>query len=215
MKSMSAALALCGALAAGAAWAQAPYRGPVPGTTPSSGVRSTSPASRDNKVYPAASALPGPTPVEEIKPPAVLLPDEPLEPYLLTKANGPFMVLAKTFRGPDAEKMALALCKELRNDNRLPAYILRSKDFPQHSYIRGTPPTAPSETMTSVIKLPEKVRTADEAAVLVGDGKTLMDSELLLHQVKKLQPKCLEGMPVLWKWRGGGGLPHAIRTANP
>ena len=67
------------------------------------------------------------------------LPDDPLEPYLLTKENGPFMVLAKVFRGPDAEKMALALCKELRQDFDLPAYILRTKDFPMKSYIRGTP----------------------------------------------------------------------------
>src|SRR5205814_6026224 len=137
------------------------------------------------------------------------------EPYLLTKANGPFMVHAKTFYGPDAEKMALALCKELRNDFQLPAYILRKKDFPQHSYIRGTPATAPSETMTSAIKLPEKVRTRDEAAVLIGDEKTLKGSEVLLHQVKKLHPKCLDGMPLLFEWRRGAGLKYATRTTNP
>ena len=79
MKSTYAALALCGALATGPAWAQAPYRGPVPGTPPSSGASSSSPAPRDNKVYPAASALPGPTPVEAIPPPSIELPDEPIE----------------------------------------------------------------------------------------------------------------------------------------
>ena len=30
-----------------------------------------------------------------------------------------------------------------------------------------------------------------------------------------LNPKCLEGIPVLWKWREGGGLSRAIRTTNP
>ena len=75
---------------------------------------------------------------------AIALPDDPLEPYLLTKENGPFMVMAKVFRGPDAEKMALALCMELRQDFGLPAYILRTKDFPMKSYIRGTPPRPPA-----------------------------------------------------------------------
>ena len=42
------------------------------------------------------------------------------------------MVMAKVFRGPDAERMALALCKELRQDFGLPAYILRSKEFPMN-----------------------------------------------------------------------------------
>jgi hypothetical protein len=215
MKSTYAALALCGALAGGPAWAQAPYRGPVPGTPPSRGAGSSSTAPKDSKVYPAASALPGPTPVEAIPTPAIELPNEPIEPYLLTKANGPFMVCAETFYGPAAEKMALALCKELRNDFHLPAYILRKKDFPQHSYIRGTPPTAPSQTMNSLIKLPEKVRTADEAAVLVGDEKTLAGSEVLMHKVKKLHPKCLEGMPMIWEHRKGAGLKRATRTTNP
>ena len=215
MKSTYAALALCGALAAGPAWAQAPYRGPVPGTPLPGGAGSSPPAPRDTKVYPAASALPGPTPVEAIPPPSIALPDDPIEPYLLTKANGPFMVKAKVFYGPDAERMALALCKELRNDFHLPAYILRLKDFPQHSYIRGTPPTAPSETMNSLIKQPEKVRTHDEAVVLVGDEKTLKGSEILMHKVKKLHPKCLDGMPGLFDWRRGAGLKYATRTTNP
>jgi hypothetical protein len=124
------------------------------------------------------------------------------------------MVLAKVFRGPDADRMALALCKELRQDG-FPAYILRTKEFPMKSYIRGTPVQAPSETMKNAIKQPERIRTLDEAAVLVGDEKTLQGSEDLLHRVRKLSPKCLEGMPVLWKWREGGGLSRAIRTTNP
>jgi hypothetical protein len=216
MKSTMAALAFCGTLAAGPAWAQLPFRGPAQGPLPSAGGTLTAPpAPIDNKVFPATSALPGPVPVEEIKPPELPLPDEPIEPYLLTKEHGPFMVLAKTFRGPDAVKMAVVLCKELRQDFGLPAYVLRSKDFPQHSYIRGTPPTAPSETMTSAIKWPEKVRTFDEAAVLVGNEKTLKGSELLLHKVKKLHPKCLDRMHSPFKWREGGGLSRALRTTNP
>ncbi len=226
MKRKFAALALSGCLAGGSALAQAPSTATPPTSgMPAAPSLSPSPSQPGGGGSPpaapgapntyAANDLPGPTHDEDLRPAAIALPDDPLEPYLLTKANGPFMVLAKVFRGPDAEKMALALCKELRQDFGLPAYILRSKEFPMKSYIRGTPVQAPSETMKAAIKQPEQVRIHDEAAVLVGDEKTLQGSEVLLHRVKKLKPKCLEGIPVLWKWREGGGLARAIRTTNP
>jgi hypothetical protein len=151
---------------------------------------------------------------DELKPMAAALPDDPLEPYLLTKANGPFMVLTQVFRGPEAERMALALCKELREDYKLPAYILRTKDFPMRSYIRGTPVQAPSETMKSAIKQPERIRTLDEAAVLVGDEKTEQGTEYLLKEVRKIRPKCMQEMPKLYPWRAAS-LARALRTTNP
>ena len=123
------------------------------------------------------------------------------------------MVLARTFRGPDAERMALALVKELRNDYKLPAYILRTKDFPGKSLIRGTPPTVPSNVMAPDVKMPEKIRTFDEAAVLVGNEKTTADSEKLWREVKKIDPKCLKGMSSPFGWRHG--LSSALRTTNP
>jgi hypothetical protein len=222
-----AAMALCGCLASGSVGAQTPNAGspaatsrmpavPSPSAAPGNG--NTAAAGATPSAAPrtfSGANLPGPTPDEELKPTAIALPDDPLEPYLLTKENGPFMVMAKVFRGPDSERMALALCKELRQDFNLPAYILRSKEFPMKSYIRGTPVQAPSVTTKSAIKMPEQIRIHDEAAVLVGNEKTLEGSEELLHQIKKLHPKCLDGMPVLWKWREGGGLARAIRTTNP
>jgi hypothetical protein len=217
-----ATMALCGCLASGSAGAQTPRAGqpPVAGM-PAAPSPSAAPANGNAEAPPNAprtysgADLPGPTHDEDLKPVSIALPDDPLEPYLLTKENGPFMVLAKVFRGPDSEKMALALCKELRQDFNLPAYILRSKEFPMKSYIRGTPVQAPSVTTKSAIKQPEQIRIHDEAAVLVGNEKTLQGSEELLHEVKKLNPKCLEGMPVLFRWREGGGLHRAIRTTNP
>jgi len=219
MKSPIAALALFGTLAASPVWAQPQFQPPgSQSTLPKAPLPSTSPAAdgsspNDNKVYPARSALPEPTPVHELRPPTVELPNEPIEPYLLSKENGPFMVMAKTFRGVDAERMALALVKELRQEYRLPAYILRTKDMPGKSLIRGTPPTAPNELMAPDIKMPEKIRTFDEAAVLVGNERTLADSERLLKQVRKLKPKCLEGMSSMFPWRTA--LIYAYRTTNP
>ena len=123
------------------------------------------------------------------------------------------MVLARVFRGVDAERMALALVKELRNEYRLPAYILRTKDFPGKSLMRGTPPTVPSNVMKPDIKMPEKIRTFDEAAVLVGNEKTLAGSEKLWHQVRKIKPQCLEKMSTPFLWREG--LSKSYRTTNP
>jgi hypothetical protein len=225
MKSPIATLALFGSLAASPAWAQTQTQAPSPGGLPprspffsSRNTQATpSPvagnATRDSRVFPSATALPEPTPAEELKPPTIELPNEPIEPWLLTKEAGPFMVLAKTFRGPDSEKMALALAKELRGKYNLPAYILRSKDFPGKSNIRGIPPTADPSVVQANVGVPEKYRTYDEAAVLVGNLKTLKDQEVLLHQVKKIKPDCLNGMPHLFKWREGLGT--AIRTTNP
>jgi hypothetical protein len=231
MKSLIAALALFGTLGAGSAWAQSDTQAGTQGTgapspdsavlsksnTNSAGLSSTNSGKAaspvDGKVFSAASALPEPTPVSELKPPTIDLPKEPVEPYLLTKDVGPFMVLARVFRGPDAERMALALVKELRVEYQLPAFILRTKDYPGKSMIRGVPPTARSEVKVPDIGMPEKIRTFDEAAVLVGNEKTLVDSEKLLHRVRKINPKCLEAMPKLYFWRTG--LAYAIRTTNP
>jgi hypothetical protein len=123
------------------------------------------------------------------------------------------MVLARVFRGPDAQRMAIALCKELRTEFGLPAYIFRKKESPGGSLIRGVPPTVPSQVNSTDIKMPEKIRTFDEAAVLVGNEKTLADQERLWREVKKLEPVCLEKMSSPFHWRKG--LASAIRTTNP
>jgi len=221
MKTPITALALLGALAACPAWAQTGAPAPT-GPQPKSPFFSPVPAEATQvpgtggagRVFPNASSLPEPTPADELKAaPAMELPNDPIEPWLLTKQAGPFMVLAKTFRGPDSEKMALALAKELRGKFGLPSYILRSKDFPGKSNIRGVPPTAEPGVVQANIAVPEKYRTYDEAAVLVGNEKTEKDSALLLHKVKKIKPDCLNAMPSMFKWREG--LSTALRTTNP
>ena len=47
----------------------------------------------------------------------------------------------------------------------------------------------------------------------MGNEKTEKDSALLLHQVKKIKPDCLNAMPSMFKWRVG--LEKALRTTNP
>jgi hypothetical protein len=170
-------------------------------------------APKDPNVIPAATVLPPPVAPDQLKPPTIALPEDPIEPYLLTNKNGPFMVMAKTFRGPQAERYALALVLELRRDYRLPAYILRTKDFPKLSNIRNVPPTAPPFLDKPQLTVPEKVRTYDEAVVLIGDEKTLADQDVLWKKVRLIQPKCLNEMPKLWAHREGLG--KALKTSNP
>jgi hypothetical protein len=191
-----------------------PYGGSPPAppstTTPGYG-GSTAPG--QPRLFAEGTALPEPNRPEEGARPLIHLPDGPVEPYLLTREQGPFMVTAKTFRGPDAERCALALVLELRRDYGLPAYILRIKDFPNRSNIRNVPPTAPSYVRTSQLTEPEKVRSYDEATVLVGNAKTLAESEALWLRVKKIKPKCLNEIPNMWGHRDG--LSKALRTTNP
>jgi hypothetical protein len=214
MKSLFPALALVSALAASPAWAQTQSQASSFGDTQSkSPYGNLTPATSNSNVIKDGSRTPDLTPVSDLKAPTIDLPNEPVEPYLLTKANGPFMVTARVFRGVDAERLALALVKELRNDYKLPAYILRTKDFPGKSLMRGTPPTVPSDVMAPDIKMPEKIRTYDEAAVLVGDAKTLAEQEKLWRQVKKIKPTCLDGVSSPFHWRQG--LSQALRTTNP
>lgn len=230
MKSSIAAMTLACTLAAPTVFAQGTNAG-----APSGGTRRFSPprlpfartpsadskaardksAPTDPKVFQTRDLLPAPTPPDQIAAPTIALPNDPIEPYLLTKDAGPFMVSARSFVGPECDRYALALVLELRKDYGLPAYILRSKDFPGLSNIRNVPPTAPQGIRQPNLSPPERYRTYDEAVVLVGDEKTLDDSEALLHKVKKIRPKCLNGMPSLLPWRQDSGLSRALRTTNP
>ena len=141
-------------------------------------------------------------PARNVKAEPVEVLADPIEPYLLTKDAGPFMVLARVFRGPDARRMAMALAKELRDEYGLPAYILRKGDVPADR-VRGVPPAGIAQAMGPDGKMSEKIRTFDEAAVLVGDEKRLEDQLELWREVKRIQPKCLEQLVAVFPWRKG------------
>jgi hypothetical protein len=216
MKAPIAAFSLTCLLMGQTAFAQAPQSPglgrPRPSNSPA--VRGSQ-GKTDPGVYPASATLPEPADPDKLKAATLELPQDPIEPYLLTKDDGPFMVIAKTFKGPDAERYALALVLELRNDFGLPAFILRTKDFPMRSVMRNVPPLAPENVRKPQLADPERKRSEDEAAVLVGNEKTLEGSVELLHRVKKLKPKCLDQMPTIFVWRTGKGLQNALRTTNP
>jgi hypothetical protein len=102
----------------------------------------------------------------------------------LTKDNGPFMVLAYTFRGPEAENNAKALAKELKKDHDLPAFLYQA---------------------------PGKAESPN-FGVLVGNCKSVRETNELRNRVKKIEPKCLANTPTFQK---GKGLSRAMTTTNP
>lgn len=185
-------------------------------TTGATSGRAQMPAAKtDSAAIRTNGVLPALTPVDELANVKINLPTEPVEPYLLTKEAGPFMVMAHTFRGPESVRWAQALAMELRSQNQLRAYIYFKKIKPLNSNIRGVPPTAAPTDGEGRISEPEVYRIYDEAVVLVGDAQTMKDAEKLLAVVKKIKPAVLSNVPSIFPWRTGVGLKKAIVTANP
>ena len=118
-KHAALALALAGASSGTmmTVFAQAPGVAPAVGqggpspVGPGSGNNGVAGAiARDPKVFPASASLPTPAVPDPNMRSNLALPDGPVEPFLLTKDAGPFLVIAKTFRGPDAERSGLHSC---------------------------------------------------------------------------------------------------------
>ncbi len=227
MKTPIATMALATALAT-SAFAQAPspgtpnFRGrpsaPAGTTRGQMNVPSTpvaAPAPKEDSVFKSGAVLPEPAGPDELNKPTVPLPSGPIPPELiLGKEHGPFMVLAHTFRGPEATRYAHALALELRNRFHLPAYIFHARIKPGNSNIRKVQPTADHQIRNGIITEPEASRMYDEAAVLVGNCKSIDESQDLMKQVKKLHPVTLDGLPTIWTWRKQG-LKRAMMTTNP
>ncbi len=186
-----------------------------PAPPPSAATATATASPGDPNVKPSGFVVPEPVNVDDQPPPGVHLPTEPIEPYLLTQEAGPFMVMAHSFKGPHADQYAQILAMELRTKFGLPAYVLRPKDFPLRSNIRGVPPTANRGINRAMLGMPELARIKDEALVLVGDEKTLDASYKLLKHVKRLHPACLDAIPETLPWRKGKGLKSALNTSNP
>jgi hypothetical protein len=207
------ALALVAGTTAIAQQPAAPSARPFAPTPPSANT-AQKPNSADGKipVYQDGAVI-APPPTED-NAPGITLPPEPIEPFLLSKQNGPCMVLVQTFRTPNATKYAQALAMELRREHGLAAYVFYLKIHPGTSNIYGIPPTSHPADRTGHLAAPELYRKYDEAAVLVGDCKTMADAKALCHQVKKIKPKCLDAAPSIFGFRKPS-LSHATLTFNP
>ncbi|MEQ8784677.1 MAG: hypothetical protein RIC55_00185 [Pirellulaceae bacterium] len=118
---------------------------------------------------------------------------DPLNWYELEEEQGPWMVLATTFRGERAMYQAHDLVLELRKRYRLPAYLhARQFDFTQPE--RGLGVTADGRPKTMRYRNAKKVV---EVAVLVGEFESIDDprAQRLLETIKHARPECME--PIL------------------
>src|SRR5262249_52203028 len=97
----------------------------------------TAAAPTDPNVLRTGEATPDPVAFEDLKAPSIPAPVEPIDEFLLQKENGPFMVSAHTFTGPEAAKYAQILAMELRRDYHLPAYVWLAKVQPLRSNVWG------------------------------------------------------------------------------
>lgn len=192
-----------------------PQRAPgQPKTDPSLARTSANPADLQAPQPMPASAIANTT----VDAPPQGLPVEPLEPFLLTVNQGPFMINAYSFRGPWAARHAQALSMELRRMG-WPAYVFPSRIQPGGSNIRNVPPTAPDHIKTGELTPPESYRSYDEAAVLVGNYLTLDDAAKDLRRVKGLKPQHIDGPNSIWTAADPRahrmGLTRAYVTQNP
>lgn len=111
--------------------------------------------------------------------------------YPLAEKDGPWLVLATTFRGEAAREDARRLVQELRRTNKLPAYT-HEKEFDYTGKQQGigfnrdgTPKKMRHQHAEQVV----------EVAVLVGDFASPEEdrAQKMLQRIKALQPEALGG----------------------
>lgn len=150
--------------------------------------------------------------------------------YELTEENGPWLILACTFSGDQAEQEANELALELRKKYKLPAYVYKKRfDLGDEAEGRGV-----DEFGAPVKMRYKRGDEIEEVAVLVGDYPTIdhSDAQKTLQELKtKIRPVCLKASredPTsrnLASWRTllllkeenrqKGPLAHAFLTTNP
>jgi len=155
---------------------------------------------------------------------------DPQKVYELTPQNGPWMIMACSFSGPNALEDARALVLELRSRYKLPAYLYKKRfDLGEEEL-----PTRVDRYGRPVKLRYQRGEEIEEIAVLVGDFPSVDAPEALeaLQKIKYCRPKCLEiseGKPTsrnLAAWRlfssladperpKKGPMRNAFLTVNP
>ncbi|MBM4091789.1 MAG: hypothetical protein FJ276_20535 [Planctomycetes bacterium] len=115
---------------------------------------------------------------------------DPSKSYWLSEQQGPWMVMATSFAGPNASDQAQKLVLELRKRYKLEAYMhKRSFDFTEPVVGIGFDPYGGPKKMRH-----QKATRFDEIAVLVGNY-TAVDApgaEHDLESIKEAKPDCLD-----------------------
>lgn len=115
---------------------------------------------------------------------------DPNKTYPLQDAHGPWLILAATFCGEDAEEQANALVLELRREFKLTAYRhAMTWDFSDSVQGRGVDQYGRPKVMKHA-----NYEKREEIAVLIGDFTALDDpqAQATLNRVRYLKPQCLD-----------------------
>jgi hypothetical protein len=114
----------------------------------------------------------------------------PEKSYSLSDKQGPWLILAYTFAGDNAQERAQELALELRREFSLPAYTHRRRfDFDGQGTPRGV------DRYGQVKKIKYRVNELEEVAVLVGDFSSVDDEKArkTLERIKyRCEPECLK-----------------------
>jgi hypothetical protein len=116
---------------------------------------------------------------------------DPKAMFPLAESDGPWLVLATTFRGEGARDDARRLVQELRGPHKLKAYTHeKSFDFTGNQRGLGLNPDGTPKKMRFA-----KAEQVIEVAVLVGDFASFDDprGQKMLARIKNLQPESLSG----------------------
>jgi hypothetical protein len=116
---------------------------------------------------------------------------DPKAMYPLAEGDGPWLVLATTFRGEGAREDARRLVQELRGRHKLKAHTHeKSFDYTGNTRGLGLNPDGTPKRMRFA-----KSEQVVEVAVLVGDFASFDDArgQKMLSRIKALQPEALTG----------------------
>lgn len=169
--------------------------GRVPGQQDDFGVLKTTPATPAPRTLP-----PGIEPVQS----AAADTTRVVNPFPISAEAGPWMICATTYVGQDGAELARQVVLDLRNKNRLGAYIFNRGDEERQrqreefeALKKRYPPGTPLRRRGYLVQ--------DQFAVLVGGFKDMESASAFLPRLKKLPP------PVL-KLQDGQKNPYEVLT---
>lgn len=124
---------------------------------------------------------------------------DPNKTYAVTDANGPYMIMACSFSGPEAEKQAKELVLELRKKHKLEAYLHKvhfKLDDPNGETSANGSPRRRSYQYARFMAHPDRYKDGaiKEVAVMVGNYRAVEDpdTQKTLKTLKSAQPDCLQ-----------------------
>jgi hypothetical protein len=133
---------------------------------------------------------------------------DPKKEYLLTDAEGPYLIFVTSFQGPSAKQEAHDLVLELRKECKWNAYVW------EKSFVHDVKKDFINEQPRGVVY---QKTGGTQFAVVIGNFQSLEDKafKTTLENVKKYQPMKFRGMENRGKGKPNASYTFAFGVANP